>query len=89
VQFKGNEAQASVSFKPKSSPDAGMTMPYTLDRRGGKWVVRRRAESGMPHGGGAAPQTPSAPQGGPGMGAGDLPPGHPPVSSTPPGGAKK
>jgi hypothetical protein len=72
VQYEGNTAKAQVAFRPKASPDAGMTMNYTLERRGDQWVVSRRADS-TGHGGGAAPQTPPAQDGG------ALPPGHPPV----------
>lgn len=55
VKFHGNQATAAVSFKPKSSPDAGMSMNYTLERRANKWVVQKRADSGATHGGGALP----------------------------------
>jgi len=65
VKFQGNQATAAVSFRPKTSPDAGMTMNYTLDRQGNKWVVAKRADSS---GHGAA--APGA----------DLPKGHPPVA---------
>ena len=33
VKFSGNTAVAAVSFRPKSGPDEGMTMNYTLERR--------------------------------------------------------
>ena len=70
VRFEGSRATAMVSFKPKSSPDAGMSMNYTLERSGPKWVVQKAASGG--HGGGmtAPPATDS----------GALPPGHPPVA---------
>jgi hypothetical protein len=74
VTFNGNQATASVSFKPKSSPDSGMTMNYTLERQGQKWIVQQKAGSGG-HGGGAVP-SPGAASPAPG----DLPPGHPPVA---------
>ena len=75
VRYEGNTAKAEVAFKPKASPDAGMSMNYTLERRGNQWVVAGRADStGAAHGGGT-PQTPPA------QGGGDLPPGHPPVAS--------
>lgn len=67
VKFTGNQAVAAVSFRPKSSPDAGMTMNYTLERRGDKWTVAKRADSG---GHGAPTPQPD----------GEMPPGHPPVS---------
>jgi hypothetical protein len=95
VKFEGDKALAIVSFRPKSSPDAGMTMNYTLERHGAKWIVAKRPESG---GHGAEAQPPAAqsggempaghpPVGGSQKGASDLPPGHPPVSQ--PGAAKK
>jgi len=74
VNFQGSQATASVSFKPKSSPAAGMSMNYTLERRGNKWVVQKSAGGG--HGATAEP----APSTG---GAGALPPGHPPVAPQP------
>ena len=93
VKFEGEQAVATVSFKPKASPDAGMTMPYTLDKRGGKWVVRRRSEGGSPHAGSmggaeAMPQPRATQPPASGGAAGDLPPGHPPVG-TPAEPAKK
>jgi hypothetical protein len=63
VTFTRDEAIAAVSFRPKSSPDAGMTMNYTLERRGSKWVVAKRGDNS-----GHAAQPGS-----------DLPPGHPPL----------
>jgi hypothetical protein len=67
VRFQGNEATASVAIKPKSAPEQGMTMSYTLERRGDKWQVKGR---GAGHAGGMGAQ-----------GAGEMPAGHPPVSS--------
>jgi hypothetical protein len=75
VKFQGNQATAVVSFKPKSSPDAGMSMPYTLERRGAKWVVQK-AGSGGGHGAGMPPATEGP---APGAAPGELPSGHPPV----------
>jgi hypothetical protein len=64
----GNEAHANVMFTPKAGGD-GMQIPYTLDRKGAKWVVRAHAEGGEnPHGAGGLPALPSK-----------LPPNHPPV----------
>lgn len=48
----GAEAQATVTFTPKAG-GAGMQMPYSLERKDGKWVVRARPEGENPHGGGA------------------------------------
>jgi hypothetical protein len=78
VIFKGNQATASVSFKPKSSPDAGMTMNYTLERQGQKWIVQQKA-GGAGHAGVAGPG-PGAVNPPPPTAPGDLPPGHPPVA---------
>lgn len=69
ANFQGDKATATVSFKPKSSPDAGMSMNYTLERKGAKWIVQQKA-GGAGHEAGTPPAT-------------DLPPGHPPVSPQP------
>lgn len=96
VAFRQDEATATVRFQAKnnSSPNAGMTMEYVLERKGSEWVVKGRAggeaHSGMPQG---AP--PSAPPGAPGAtGSGSigampqtLPPGHPSVGSGSPSGS--
>jgi hypothetical protein len=82
VKFDKDEAHATVSFRPKgSTPSAAMTMNYTLERQGSKWVVKGRQDSGLnPHGaggpmtGGEAPMQPATP----------LPPNHPPVESAQP-----
>lgn len=77
ANFTRDTAQATVEFRVKNS-DAGMTLNYALDRKGDKWVVQARQDSGQGHGvvlpeGGAT--------GSPG--AGQLPPGHPGVPATP------
>ncbi|MBZ5607078.1 MAG: hypothetical protein LAP38_02380 [Acidobacteriia bacterium] len=85
VAFKQDEATATVRFQAKgnSSPSAGMTMQYVLERKGAQWVVKGRAgndaHTGMPQG------SPSAP-GGNGSGSigampQTLPPGHPATGS--------
>ena len=79
VTFRENEADATVSFRAKgadpSSP--GMTMPYTLVRQGGAWVVKGRADGGSSmHGAGA-----QMPEG--------APEGHPPMGVAPPAETKK
>jgi len=54
VRFDGTHADAVVSITPKGGPaGAGMTMPYKLERQGGKWVVL--GGSGSPHPGGSVP----------------------------------
>jgi len=94
VDFKNNEATATVRFQAKgnNSPAGSMTMQYVLERKSDQWVVKGRAGSGNPHGGmpqegagsmGAMPQT--MPPGHPSVGNGGsppqaLPPGHPVVS---------
>jgi hypothetical protein len=77
VKFEANQATAAVSFKPKTSPQQGMNMSYTLERRGDKWVVKGR---GAGHGGAGSP-TGAIPQAGGAERVGELPSGHPPVNS--------
>jgi hypothetical protein len=81
VDFRGNEAEATVSFRPKGGGE-GMQMPYKLERVGNRWVVKARAGAGggSPHGSMGAPEGPS------GMG---LPAGHPPISGSSPAQTKK
>jgi hypothetical protein len=69
-----NEADAVVSFTAKgANPGQPMSMRYTLERKGDRWVVKDKAEAGAsPHGAAAAPA------------GGELPPGHPAVDSTKP-----
>jgi len=78
VSFQKDEAQATVYFRPKAgNGQGGMQMNYTLERKGGKWVVRGRTENGAnPHGAGGMPTQPpgDAP-------STELPPGHPAVGS--------
>lgn len=82
VTFRQNEADATVSFHPKGTPSgAGMTMNYTLEKKGNAWVVKGRAESGgTPHGA-AGP----APGGMPGA----MPSGHPDMGAKQPAETKK
>ena len=71
VSFRKDEADATVSFTAKGTAGKGMSMRYTLERKGSKWVVKDKAESGgNPHGG-------DAPEG-------PLPPGHPATGSAAP-----
>lgn len=93
VTFRENEADAEVSFVPKGGTAAqGMSMKYTLERKGDAWAVKQKAEAtNNPHSGGAmAPPAgmpgamPGAMPGGmPGAGGAgggtQLPPGHPPM----------
>jgi hypothetical protein len=78
--FRENEVDATVTFAPKDSSAAQpMSIRYTLQKKGDRWVVKPRADGANPHGGmGASPHA-----GGMGMPdgagapAGALPPGHP------------
>ena len=67
IDFKGNEADATVSFRAKGAdPASGLQMRYTLEQKSGKWVVKDKAQAGgSPHGAAANP------------GGGELPAGHP------------
>jgi len=86
VSFHQDEATAEVHFQAKgnSSPAAGMTMQYVLERRDGQWVVKGRAGAGAAHGA-SGPGVNAVPGRGvlPGSldGMPALPPGHPTTSS--------
>lgn len=77
VTFRGEEADATVSFSPKGSKDhsQAMNMNYVLENKGGKWVVKGRSGTSQ-HGGEAGGMPKEMPQ---------MPPGHPPTDP----GAKK
>jgi len=65
VSFRQSEADATVSFSAKGASQVQpMSMRYTLERKGSRWVVKEKAESGNPHAGATTP-------------TGELPPGHP------------
>ena len=88
LSVRQDEADATVSFRPKGSAGGGMQMRYTLERQGNRWVVKGKGHSGAgqsPHG-----QAPAGMPGMPGMPgaapATELPPGHPAVGNPP--GAK-
>jgi hypothetical protein len=87
VNFRENEADAVVSFKPKGStdPGSGMQMAYTLERKGDQWVVKGRAGSK----GGASPHGEMPGGGMPGGMTGQMPPTHPPMTEGAPGATKK
>jgi hypothetical protein len=86
IGFRQDEATAEVHFQAKgnSSPAAGMSMQYVLERKGGQWVVKGRTGSGASHGA-SGPAVNSVPGQGTLPGSLDgmpaLPPGHPSVSS--------
>jgi hypothetical protein len=90
VSFRQNEADAMVSFRPKGATDAsaGMQMQYTLEKKGNRWVVKGKRDSGMaPHGGAPGSMPGSMPGGA--MPGGAMPPGHPPAGKgAPPGSGK-
>lgn len=80
VTFKENEAEATVTFKPKGGDAAsGMSMRYSLEKKGSEWVVKKKADSGAGHG----TAMPGAPQGT------GMPPDHPPMGSGAAPGAKQ
>jgi hypothetical protein len=74
VSFERDEAQATITIRPKIAPGSkGMEIPYVLDRKGDKWVVRAAAASrANPHGDVAPGGTPPD---------GALPAGHPPIEN--------
>jgi hypothetical protein len=85
VQFNGTHADAVVSITPKGGPaGAGMSMPYKLEQKDGKWVVTGTTPhpgatvpaGDNPHGGGGMPPAGANPHGaGGGMPSpDDLPP---------------
>ncbi|HWQ55073.1 MAG TPA: hypothetical protein VN442_15405 [Bryobacteraceae bacterium] len=87
VTFKGNEADATVSFAPKGgAAGQGMSMRYALERKGNRWVVKGRGNGSGAHGMGADSASPHggmpAMPGGPGAASpsGEMPPGHPPAA---------
>ncbi len=75
VSFDKNMAYATVAFHQKDDTrlNSGMVMKYTLENRGGKWVVVSVGDS---HGRSLTAPIQS--------GANELPPGHPPVSGMDP-----
>lgn len=80
--FRQNEVDATVNFSPKGSNAAApMSLHYVLEKKGDRWVVKPRANSGQnPHGGmGAAPHGEVGMPPAAGAPTGQLPPGHPAV----------
>ncbi len=85
VSFKGDQADATVAFSPKGANAGaaqGMSMRYALERKGNRWVVKGRADSGG-HGGMGGMG--ASPHGGAGGEMPAMPPNHPPMQ----GGEKK
>lgn len=89
VNVTGNTAQARVEFKAKGS-GAGMEMTYNLERQADGWVVKSSQNTGgLTH---PPVDAGSMPPGSAPTGSGDLPAGHPqittpsqPSSALPPG----
>ena len=90
VAFQQDEATAQVHFQAKgnTSPAAGMTMQYALERKDGQWVVKGRTGASAAHGANGLPSPGPSPGQLDGMpripGPGSsraLPPGHPTVSA--------
>jgi hypothetical protein len=84
VQFRQNEADATVAFRPKGgAAGSGMEMRYTLEKKGGRWVVKGKGQApagAAPHG--AQAETGKSP-------APAMPPGHPPLGPVKPAGPAK
>jgi len=78
MTFERDTARATVEFRVKNS-EAGMQLNYTLDRKGDKWVVQARQDTGQGHG---VVQPPGSSGDAP-TGTGQLPPGHPSVPASP------
>ena len=74
VDFRANEADAVVSIKPRGTSGGGMQMKYSLEKSGNRWLVKKKAESGV------SPHSSGMPGGAP-MSGSDLPAGHPPVEA--------
>ncbi len=85
VQYNGNQAEATVSIRPKGgTADQGMSMGYKLEQQGGKWVVVGRQDAGgAQHG--ATPPVASPHGAAPAGGAGKMPS----PEDLPPAGKKK
>jgi hypothetical protein len=73
LQFHGNQADADVDVMPKGAThDQAMRIHYTLENRGGKWVVTNRV--GMGAHGAAPPASTMPPDHGTMPAPRDLPP---------------
>lgn len=79
TKFDGDSSEAEVRFQPKGQPpESGMTMHYKLLRDGDTWKVQPRPDAGH-----AMPLSPGAPAPPTATPNPTMPPGHPPVGSTP------
>ena len=79
MAFERDTARATVAFRIKNS-DAGMQLNYALDRKGDKWVVQARQDTGQGHGV-VLPGNDKAPA--------ELPPGHPSIPAPQPTSPKQ
>ena len=83
VTFKENEADAMVSFAPKGGATGQpISIPYALERKGNRWVVKARPGGQSPHSSapmGENPHGAMPPAGGEMPGGAAMPPGHPTV----------
>jgi hypothetical protein len=83
VTFKENEANATVTFAPKGGATGQpISIPYALERKGNRWVVKARPTGQSLHGvapPGENPHGAMPPAGGEMPGGGAMPPGHPAV----------
>lgn len=68
VSFEKDQAKATISVTPKGMKD-GMQMSYALVRKGDKWEVKGKQDSGMSNHGGALPAPPPDAGGSPHGGA--------------------
>ena len=88
--FRQNQADVIVSFTPRGGgASQPMSIPYTLEKKGDRWVVKPRANAGQsPHAGAGDGANPHGGMGLPpdigGSSGKTLPPGHPTI---PPPGA--
>jgi len=82
VSFRGQEADAVVSFAPKGGPPM-MSMNYTMERKSNEWHIKKRANGDIQkHAGQAAGAAGTA---GPLSGdSAQLPPGHPSTGAAQP-----
>ncbi len=75
VSFRGKEATANISFRPKGGdPKQSITMKYELERKGDEWAVKGRNMQRHEE------KDPSAAPPPPGDTTGGLPPGHMPIT---------
>ncbi len=69
MNIRENEADVTMSFEPKGG-GGGMTMQYSLEKKDGKWLVKKKQDFGPAHQQMAPPPS-------------ELPPGHPPMGQPP------